>query len=133
MDPLGVAFVYKSSIELNVYNYHHYRKETIPMHSNSQALLSKGLIELKPHTYIFYQDVHGSQDPNNDLLKLWVTHDQQLRVQFPDDISALETVRNQLLGPLDQLKGGEKGSTWLEKSGRGNSVVHQICVVSGHV
>lgn len=79
-----------------------------------------GLLELKPHAYILYRDVHGSRDPKDDLLKLWVAHDQELRVKFPDNISALENVRDQLLGPADELKGGEKGGTWSEKSGRGN-------------
>ncbi len=55
-----------------------------------------------------------SRDPKHDLLKLWVGDEGDILMNFPTELQNLEKNRDQLLGPLDALHGGEKGGTALE-------------------
>lgn len=111
--------MYESCPELNLYNHRFFEGITIPMSSNPHVLASEGHLELKAHMYVFYRDIRQSRDPKDDLLKLWVSDHGDVQACFPEELRGMEKVRDQLLGPVDQLKGGERDGTALERSGRG--------------
>ncbi len=94
-----------------------------PLSVDKKELASLGHLELQPKSYVFYRDVRKSRDPKHDLLKLWVGDEGDLLMNFPTELQNLEKSRDELLGPLDALHGGEKGGTALDHSGRGHGNV----------
>lgn len=119
-DPDGVALVYEGCPELLLYNYRYFRDLTIPLTTDPKELHSNGYLELLPHMYIFYRNLRKSDDPKDDLLKLWVTDENEVKTKCKYDVQNMQKARDKLLGERAQLKGSKKGGTALERSGRGN-------------
>lgn len=119
--PHGLALVYESSPEFLHAHMQEYSNLKIPQgpHTKRQ-LYEKGFLELRPNMYIFYRNHVESNDPSKDLLKAWVTPRSQLQAAHGASIKRLDELRDALLGPPDQLNGGKKGGTALERSGRAN-------------
>lgn len=122
-DPQGVALVYESCPELTLFFYQFLKDLRVPMSVNHSELRALGLLEAKPKMYIFYRNVGKSRDPKNDLLKAWVSDEGDIQHAFPQELSELEKIRDELLGDVQDLKGGQKKGTALERSGRGNGNV----------
>ncbi len=92
---------------------------SISMSSDDAELQRTGHIELKPGMAVFYRDLRGDRKPENDILKVWVEGEVGLKEKFGNVIDRLDVTRDELLGPDEELKGGEKGGTAVESSGRG--------------
>lgn len=119
-DPMGVAYVYESCPELLLYNYRFFPSLEIPMSVDKDVLEGAGLLELQPHMHVFYRDVRKSRDPKDDLLKMWVTDERQVRSECREEVDGVLKARDRLLGDKEKLSGGEKKGTHLERSGRGH-------------
>jgi len=116
----GIALVYESTPEELLSKYSKLSEHRIPMSVNHQELYEDGFLHLQPNMAIFYRNLHLSQDPKDDLLKVWVTDERSLRSSHGHDIERLDQLRDELLGPDESLEGGRKGGTALERSGRGD-------------
>ncbi|KLO05202.1 hypothetical protein SCHPADRAFT_1003018 [Schizopora paradoxa] len=119
-DPLGVALVYEGCPELLLYYYRYFQDLAIPQSVEKKDLAKLGLLELEPHMYVFYRNVRESRDPKRDLLKMWVTDEEEVQRTCESETQDALFYRDKLLGDKATLKGGKKKGTHLEKSGRGH-------------
>lgn len=119
-DPRGVAYVYEGCPELLLYYCRFFPSLQIPMSVDDDVLKQAGLLELQPRMYILYRDVRKSRDPNDDLLKMWVTDECEVATACTADVEDAKKARDKLIGDKDKAFGGQKKGTHLERSGRGH-------------
>lgn len=116
----GLALVYESCSEELLFKHDTFKNLSVPTTSCPTTLFQMGYLEVKPKMAVFYRDLKGSCLPEDDVLKVWVSDEIELAKSHPDQLAALVRVRDKFFGPKEELFGGKKGGTALERSGRGH-------------
>lgn len=88
----------------------------IPHSVIDRELRAMGHLELRPGVAILARNVHGSQDPNDDVIKAFVTHEGEIRRNFSEHVENIEKVREKMLGPREGRQGNRRGGNPFEAS-----------------